>query len=490
MLATRSLNLAREQDCKEWLLKNVLPSPGRFLSLGKYLAAHATSLGGAPTQPPSESLDSSQTPDRRKQLHMLYLLGDLLHHIKHHPKFSASSQSLFESIQQPTASIISTATAHDPERFPVHHRKIIELIKAWEDEALFPDAYCKTLREIGTTTLQGISSSKNATTRPTDPPHNKLLKNSEDTPFVMPALHGDVSTPFYDLPVANMMPHIIPSSSVPIDPQSMKPLQFDAGLADPKIIAAVEDLLLSAGDLDTEFNDLEEGVRDLDDLGQIILRDETSGDVLESETYYGWSRVFCEKIKGATSRVDNGNRRTMEGSSSEGSISPRKRRRFSRSASARTFSRERSLSRSRSRSGSPEHQVNPNSIKERTKASLPPPRSPQTMPDRSEVFVGGFEQTPFKPTAHQSLPLPPPFTHGFPIGPGGIPVPPRPPNYTGPWPPPPPPPPPGAGIVPPPPFPTNMQNARTQNFRPQRSNANSSPQTSQPTGGWPPFKRY
>jgi hypothetical protein len=298
---------------------------------------------------------------------------------------------------------------------------------------------------------------------------SRSLEIMRKAPYVMPATHGDPATPFYDLPAGNMLPHIVPNSSTPINSQLMKPLQFMAGPADQSLVTAVKDFLKDA---DSIYNtpDPDEGiVVDIDELGQSLVRDEVTGELEVAENYYGWSKKFCEDMikrrKGG--RGDNGQRgrslsRSMSRSHSA-SYSPRKRRRSS-SASRRprgSYSRSRSRSRDhRRRRLSNRRSYSPSRSRSRSRSRFSSPRRrdrdsrPPVPPHPGQDSNNGNFRPSHPPSGMPGM-------QSFPMGPNGMPIPPPPPpNYTGPWPPPPPPPGgiPGIpfgtpGFVPPPPPP-------------------------------------
>jgi len=262
------------------------------------------------------------------------------------------------------------------------------------------------------------------------------MSNAE-APFIMPATHGDPNTPYYDLPAANMLPHIVPNSSTPITPSLMRPLQLVAGPADPRLASAVKEFLQ---DVEFMYDDNKDStdeaiVVDVDLMGQPLIRDETSGDLVPLEAYYGWSIEFCEKMKrrkrGDSEKDDkqNGNRGRSTSSSRHGDMA-RKRRRYSSSADGRG----RSISHDRSRS----HEGRGES------RSYSPPL-PQSRVAFNQAFSGNmsFEgQSIVTPAEQIDNPLntmqpPPPgpssasnYEHNFPVGPGGLPIPPPPPFHS------------------------------------------------------------
>lgn len=371
-------------------------------------------------------LDSSSKREpsiRRKRLHLLYLVNDILHHAK----YRINDASICGKLQPILMSLFGAAASF--RECPKHHQKIVGLLLLWEENGYYSVDYIDKLREaVKNASELGIlpDYSSGVGTR------DSLAKTNKSAPFVMPAMHGEPSTPWFDLPAGNLMPHIIPNSTRPINPDRIKPLKFVAGPADEVLILAVKGLLddvqkIFGGEADQD----ERVVWDIDELGQPIILDEITGDVVEGEGYYGWSRTFCEKMKRRRNGHDipdhlgSGDRRSRSGSSSP-SI---KRRRYSRSdddsspvrrdssharrySSSRSGSRSRSRSRSRNRSYSKSPGVSPKSPR-RTEISREArldsisqqhqfglPQKPPGLLNQQVSFQNGFNGSVPPPPAH------------------------------------------------------------------------------------------
>ncbi|OAX79926.1 hypothetical protein ACJ72_05753 [Emergomyces africanus] len=465
------------QTCKTWLLKNVIPSSSRIGALGKYLVTLSGSFepGDKPLAAGQAAVEVSKTTSpKRKRLHILYLLNDLLHHTKYHEQTTSAFSNLSGSFQPFLVELISLAASFGREKNPKHHKRLSDVLDIWASSGYYSSDYINKLRE----TVDN-SSSPDALNSKTSPKGfesatpNKIPPR--DAPYVMPATHGDPSAPYHELPAGNLMPHIIPNSTAPIRPQAVKPLQFLAGPADESLATAVKNFLDDVDKIYGSNGDSLDGKNEveIDELGQIVIRDQVTGEVVDGETYYGWSRSFCEKMKkrmsgklGSRSASHSRSRsRSSSLSSSRSrnrSHSTRKRRRYSNNISdderGRSRSRgsaisghrsrsrpySRSLSRSLPAAARPRHQ----SSRSRSISYSPHPLSPPHFPPPQQ-------NSPFPPSVSAPHLPPPPMAYPFSAsqqfspppapGPGGMfipPPPPRPPGYHGPWPPPPPPPPP------------------------------------------------
>ncbi|RLL99317.1 hypothetical protein CFD26_106792 [Aspergillus turcosus] len=518
-------SVANIQKCKTWLLNYVVSSSNRVGVWAKYLVALSSSFTSGEngqTSKPAESRPG--TSSKRKRLHILYLLNDLFHHTKYHTDTPAAFSTLSGSLQPHIVELLGYAASYDRSKNPKHHRRLDDLLDIWDKNGYYGADYVNKLREVvKNSAVSGpVKSSIDVEQNNTDTINRPLEKN---VPFVMPSTHGDSSTPYYDLPAGNLVPHIIPDSTVPLRPDTIKPLQFLAGPADEKLVTALKAFLK---DVDRMYNSgqpeqKENEVVDVDEMGQTIIRDSSTGDILGGDTYYGWSRAFCQQMKERRAKGTRGGSRSR---------SPSRRRRYSgssesddsrwRSSSSRSRSAPRrreghdrrydSRSRSPRRSQSRERSYSPRAPS--------PPRYPP--PEHHSPQYGNAGPQGF----HPSHPPPPPPMHfppggNMPPGPPPFPprmapgaLPPRPPNYQGQWPPPPPPPlptmqfpPQGAGMNPsafPPPFtaqgqfpPWNMASAQqmppgSNHFPPPHPGGqgrDTSGQWNQYGGGYPPSGR-
>lgn len=444
---------------------------------GKYLVALSVSLGSPEDEKILRPEKQAGPSTRRKQLHILYLLNDLLHHTKYHLESSSVHSTLTANIQSYLVNLIGTTSAYDPGTFGKHHQKIQDLLDIWADKSYFDPFYIQTLRETVEKSLKnGIAGPGLSSSRLQTNPEETFGEQKAEAPFIMPSTHGDTSMPYYDLPAGNMIPHIIPNSATPINPQIVRPLQFMGGPAEEILVTAVKDFMRDIGP-SAKTGDNNETLLDTDELGNTIVRDIITREVIGGEGYYGWSRAFCEKMK--RRRIGIGNEiGTMGGHQSfDRSSSPRKRRRYSYSESSREWDRGRSRSRTASRSSSagrrrasqhgprkrsysrsrsvsrakrlPRH-PDYNSSRGRSESrsrSVSKSESYSPPPSLSKVqhnLAGTSRASPQMIVQAPGFPGGPPFpqafNQGFSLGPGVLPIPPPPPpNYQGPWPPPPPP---------------------------------------------------
>ncbi|KJK80613.1 hypothetical protein H634G_04852 [Metarhizium anisopliae BRIP 53293] len=419
------------QTCKDYILSNIIHSSGRSTALAKYLVA----LSNAQVDDAAHPRPST----KRRRLHVLYIVNDVLYHAARQ-----GNQDFRTTVEAYLPPLISAAASF--EKCPKHIKKLQDLVSIWKSKQYTSDAVIPKLQEA----LAG------STVSATPEPVNTSLKLAKEAPFILPSFHGDASTAWYDLPAATWLPHLVPNSTKPMLPDLIRPIQLAPGPADNVVTAAVKALLSDAERIFSRDRRPDDDAHiDLNEMGERIVLDEITGEVIGGETYYGWSRRFCERMK---DRKKGKQRGRSESQSSARSYS-RSRRSSSRSFKRRRMSPSRSRSRSRSRSYTP--------------------RSASRSRSRSRSRTRSRRRS-YSSSPHRSSPKPSPQPTANPNMPFNMPIPPLPAGYTGPWPPPPPPLPPQGwmpdptfaaqmmgvwnGQAPPPPPPTTQAQAQYNNY--------------------------
>ncbi|KAI7785570.1 hypothetical protein LA080_006991 [Diaporthe eres] len=264
------------QKCKQWILQHLVPSPARAAAFGKYLVALASSF-------PSGSQKAPGPSPKRRRLHVLYVLNDILFHVK----FRTRNHGFFDNIAPHLPALFKSAASFTTA--PKHLKKLHDLLQLWEKKFYFPASVLESLRAAveegpkseGSEANGGVVANK-----------AHAASTARDAPFTLPSMHGDPSTPWYDLPAANWLPVIEPNSTRPMNPNMIKPLQLAGGPADKNLVDAVKKLL---GDVDKIYSKdallAGDSAVDVSQMGEFIERDEL-GDIVGGETYYGWSRSF------------------------------------------------------------------------------------------------------------------------------------------------------------------------------------------------------
>ena len=425
-------------------MKNVLQSTGRINAAGKYLVAFADSA--AEFNGEDDKIPTRRPVVRCKQLPILYLLHDTIHHAKHHARGVQWYDSLQPKLKDCLQALVRAASTSSASIHSKHHRRLCDLLQLWEDEKYWEKSFTQELRDVAEGRIW-----KDRSPGQNNLEDNNLFEERKTPPYIMPSFHGDTLTPFYDLPAGNMMPHISSSSNIPINPQLVKPIQFATGRADVDLVTTVKNFLSDVDSMDRLMSEEVEGIIfDVDELGQGIIRDVSTKEIISAEGYYGWSKGFCQKMKKGENLMESG-RGTSNGRSVGESRKPRKRQRRRYSQSSTSRSRSSSEPRARIFSGERYGYVrsrlqSPSSSRSYSPPTPPPPPLPPNIHERSQVPQAvrpsqgrSPPYDPRRPLSFSQKELMPPSSASY-LRPSFSPaIPPRPPNYDGVWPPPPPP---------------------------------------------------
>ncbi|KAK8187330.1 hypothetical protein HDK77DRAFT_284786 [Phyllosticta capitalensis] len=478
------------QNCKEWLVVNAVPSLKRISVLGDYLVKLAQSLVADKDAMLPKRSRRNVPSARRQALNILYLLNDLVHHVRVHHELSSHFAHTLEELEPNLASLVNTALQAQVSGKAKLRQRLARLTELYA-HAQYSDGYKDRVRK---------ALEEGSLPTASDEVQSQGTVGQKDTPYVLPSYHGETHDAWYDLPAGALMPHIRPNDSRPIDTRQIKALDLRNKKVGSELISAVQDLLQYANNLYTEDEGI---VADIDMMGQPMVKDEMTGDLVASEGYYGWSVEFCDKMKkrrdearsrpdtrdiynrsrSVSSRSRSRSRSRSISSDRGGRYGQRGKRRYSSSRS-RSRSRDRDDKRRRDDSRSPSRprmglgrdrgfdrrsrSRSPGGFRGYRRSSPPAPVNRAPIGNPSPQFNHSLPPPPPPPQGnfppvHGFVPPPLPPSASLPPKPQFPAHPPPPPNYTGPWPPPPPPMPPNSGFhqqggpVPQfPPFPPHM----------------------------------
>ncbi|KIW21369.1 hypothetical protein PV08_01949 [Exophiala spinifera] len=360
------------QKCKEWLLDNVIVSSARTAAFGKFLATVSRHL----VSPASDYANHSL---QRRRLHILYLLNDLLHHAQYHSSEAHHQANLTQSLR-PYLLELFQLTAKEAK--PRTIRRVHDIVTIWKEAGYFEDHVLLRL-------LDPMDAESQESTHEVQE-QNKGSSPIKESPYILPATHGDPSSPFWDLPAGNLMPHIVPNSLQPIRSEQIRALQLSAGPADDSLVHALKDFLEEIKSMDNAIASLEDkGVSvDVDEMGQISYRNETGDQV--GDTYYGWSRSFCEKMrKRDMSEDDDSLRSRSRDSRRSRSNVAYKRRRYSDSSDDRSM-RSYSRSRSRRRNDNDRQRQSPSGSREYSPVPALPETGHTSDSERCRLHIGNL----------------------------------------------------------------------------------------------------
>ncbi|KAK3903437.1 hypothetical protein C8A05DRAFT_32839 [Staphylotrichum tortipilum] len=275
------------QKCKQWAVANLVPSPARTAAFCKYLVALAKSFGSEKdvTEPAKRRVPSA----KRRRLHLLYVLNDILYHVQYRSRDDSFARKLEPSLP---ALVRAAASFHNS---PKHIRKIQDLIGLWEEKGYFSPSFVQQLRAA---VEQGPASGEEGKGgSETDNSASAVAKAAKTAPWVLPAMHGDPSAPWYDLPAGNWLPVLEPNSTRPMNASMIKPLVLAQGPADKALVEAVKGLLADVDKIYAKDAGADDAPLNFGPLGERVEVDEITGEIIGGDTYYGWSHAFCEKMK-------------------------------------------------------------------------------------------------------------------------------------------------------------------------------------------------
>ncbi|KAL2889352.1 Calcium homeostasis endoplasmic reticulum protein [Ceratocystis lukuohia] len=258
------------QACKNWIAEHIVPSATRIAALGRFFCAYIDTL----VDPTAEAPKKPKA--RRKRLHVLYIVNDILHHTLAQSPDNIFLQS-FESSLKPLF-----ASAAAVEKSTKHISKLNELIRIWEERQYVAAKTIDTLRDTMTGALADTSAHNAAMDIAPDPVKGPTL--TKEVPYMLPSIHGDPAVPWYDLPASTWLPHMTPNSTKPMTPSMIKPLHMNAGPPDKALVDAVKGLLSNVDQIYAKdcSLDLQEHT-DINELGEVVSLDEITGSVLRGE---------------------------------------------------------------------------------------------------------------------------------------------------------------------------------------------------------------
>jgi len=285
----------------------------------------------------SEEVEKLGLSPLRQRLHILYFL-DFIFNRLHKETGQFELNMLLQSMKPVIDELVVCNPARGIDIISNYQRRVNAHLTFWEKRRYFNEGELKALQNLLDEPVQRSQSEENT-----------VESGSKLQSTILPHQHGDSSSPWFDLPAANIVEQLKKNKSI-LTSSMKRPFKLEAGLARPSIQVAVQSFLQAADRL-SNHTKLEHSPcgQDFDELGQIICRD-NEGSTFPVDTYYGWSISLCERIKtdagnppGELTASEDRDERVPNRPQSR---SPRRHNRESGSPS-------RSRSRSRSRSQSP-----------------------------------------------------------------------------------------------------------------------------------------
>lgn len=235
---------------------------------------------------------------KRRRLHILYVINDLLHHTKYHLDGNVAFSTVSGSLQPFMVDLLGHAAVYDGQKHPKHHGRLEQLLGIWISNRYFGLDLLQKLREVvrnGAAAGPALPSSNDISTDETDTTKKQFHK---DTPTIVPSTHGDSAMPRHDLPAGNFVPHVIPNSSIPVYADNMKPLQLLAGPAAAELVQTMKCFLKDV-DLASGTEELVNDGNDRDIISGLALRvpqNEITGNH-NGSAYFAWTPAFDQQIQ-------------------------------------------------------------------------------------------------------------------------------------------------------------------------------------------------
>ncbi|KAM7208762.1 hypothetical protein V8F20_000925, partial [Naviculisporaceae sp. PSN 640] len=287
---TNKCSAQNVQSCKNWAVTHLVPSERRVEPFCNYLVALSNSYlpSNTAASKPATSGEARVASAPRRRLHLLYIINDLLYHVKFRLE---PGQQAFISKLEPTLPLLVRSAASFLRR-PKQIEKIRGLISTWSERGYFSAAFLESLRKAvdegmtkGATGQTDIAAQDNASSATSGP---------KPVPFNIPKRHGDPSMVWYDLPPANWLRWI--DNTYPLDPGSIVPTEFKPGRAREELIQDLTDILADTKRIFAKDATLDGPQFDIGEMGERLERS-SNGEITGGSTYYGWSRQFCRKTK-------------------------------------------------------------------------------------------------------------------------------------------------------------------------------------------------
>ncbi|KAF3160880.1 hypothetical protein TWF788_002836 [Orbilia oligospora] len=244
------------KTCKHWLLEHLVQSSHRVTAFGKYLVALSSSLK-------SQSADGMTPSSRRRRLYILYLLNDTIHHTTF---YSSPPVPFGNGVEQFLKDLFGLA--QDPTR-KKQRARLENLLSIWSTKGYFSEAKISSWKdEIGKSFLESTEPQEAISV-------SKDVKSKEQQ-VLLPALHGDPTAPYHDLPATTMLPLMRPNSPTPINTRSVKPIAMKAGPPSKQLSEAV-DVFIKSVDKMWYGGDMRM-LSDVDELGVDIIKSSDTQD--------------------------------------------------------------------------------------------------------------------------------------------------------------------------------------------------------------------
>ncbi|KAK6428610.1 hypothetical protein LTR95_015245 [Oleoguttula sp. CCFEE 5521] len=312
---SRASNICTKSEvkaCKDFVIRNVIPSTTRTTALSKYLVALGKSC--TPSNPDDlEGLDDSGTGKSRepptaafRRLHLLYVVHDVLCFESTRLKDAAHARQVSCNpacieVVKSTAQSLAHLAAHSEGNGPSTTLASIQrIVDYWEKLGLFTPEQRSDLRSSITTTRTWEDLDRHLASQEAKAVLDEQRRKGEESKWILPRQHHlphDPTTPWHDLPATNAL-YQKRMRGFPIRANALKPggvyLQRGGQQASESLRRDVEQLHREALRCFDKYTDAEE-VKDVDALGSMVWKDRER----PTRNYYGFTYEGIAKRKEA-----------------------------------------------------------------------------------------------------------------------------------------------------------------------------------------------
>ncbi|KAF2657130.1 hypothetical protein K491DRAFT_757034 [Lophiostoma macrostomum CBS 122681] len=270
------------QTCKQWILKNIVPSETRVVLLGEFLVSVSKAIVVDPAASSAKSL--------RNRLDILLVISDVLHTLKFHTEGGTSAPIHFAPYIEELVGLIGICLTTKDTQI---ERKLKGLIKYWHANAFLDPEHLNSIIE-GASGLIRVAQGH--------PP-----AEVKEVVHTLPDWFGEQSASWHNAPTSYMLERTIkqPARVVPAD--SMRVNRFSKKHPTATVSGLLDEYFATVDLLKTPVS--YEPVDDINEIGNISpdMRPDVLGRVVKeaqgstatstANNGYGWSGAFAEDIQ-------------------------------------------------------------------------------------------------------------------------------------------------------------------------------------------------
>lgn len=238
-------------------------------------------------------LEEARVPSAgRRRLHILYIIHDIIYHVK----FRLHDEAFVKRLEPTIKTLVRSAASYVNR--PKQIRKIHDLVSIWTQNDYFSEAFIK---ELGTAVDEGVANAKGHDGASVRDPVTTAIA-TKPTPYVLPKRHGDSAAAWYDLPAGNWARWV---GGYPLDSDSIKPIEFVPKPASEEMVGVVMKVFTDVNRTYAKRVQADDSPQDIGQIGERLERG-ANGEVIGGGTYYRWSGEFCKKTKERKRAVSRG----------------------------------------------------------------------------------------------------------------------------------------------------------------------------------------